>query len=183
MLLRTVIGLLTLLYPIAVYYGLQAFDARYLVVLLLVVAAARMLTADNKTPLNHWLWLPLLGLLAIWSWLTNSALGLKFYPVLVNLCLLIFFAWSLKVPPSMIERFARIKDPELSQQGVRYTRKVTVVWCAFFIANGTIALLTTLFASDAIWAAYNGFIAYIAMGTLFAGEWLIRQRVMKASHD
>lgn len=183
MLLRIVIGLLTLLYPIAVYLGLQTFDARYLVVLLLVVAAARLLTLDSKTPLNHWLWLPLLLLLAIWSWLTNSALGLKFYPVLVNACLLVFFAWSLKVPPSMIERFARLKEPDLPERGIHYTRQVTVVWCGFFIINGTIALLTALYASDALWAAYNGFIAYIAMGTLFAGEWLIRQRVMKTYHD
>lgn len=183
MLLRIVIGLLTLLYPVAVYFGLQTFDARYLVVLLLVVAAARMLTVDTTTPLNHWLWLPLLMLLAVWSWLTNSALGLKFYPVLVNLCLLIFFAWSLKAPPSMIERFARVKDPDLSERGIQYTRKVTVVWCGFFVINGTIALLTALFASDAVWAAYNGLIAYIAMGTLFAGEWLVRQRVMRISHD
>lgn len=181
MFLRLTIGILTLLYPLAVYLGLQTFDARYLVVLLLVVAAARLLTADKQTPLNHWLWLPLLVLLALWSWLTNSASGLKLYPVLVNACLLIFFAWSLKVPPSMIERFARVQDPQLSERGVHYTRQVTKVWCGFFILNGGIALGTVFWASDAVWAVYNGLIAYLAMGTLFAGEWLVRQRVMRAS--
>lgn len=179
MFLRLVIGVMTLLYPLAVYLGLQTFDPRYLVVMLLVLAAARLLTADKQTPLNHWLWLPLLGILALWSWLTNSALGLKFYPVLVNACLLVFFAWSLKVPPSMIERLARVQDPDLPARGVHYTRQVTKVWCGFFIINGSIALGTAVYASDAVWAAYNGLIAYLAMGTLFAGEWLVRQRVMR----
>lgn len=181
MLLRLLIGLLTLLYPVAVYVGLQTFDARHLVILLLILAAARLLTLDQKTPLNHWLWLPLLAILGLWSWLTNSSLGLKFYPVLVNLCFLVFFAWTLRVPPSMIERLARLQDPHLPERAVPYTRQVTWVWCGFFAVNGTLALLTAVYASDALWAAYNGFIAYLAMGLLFIGEWLVRQRVIRAA--
>ena len=51
---------------------------------------------------------------------------------------------------------------------------------AFFVFNGSIALIT-VFCEDAVWALYNGFIAYLLMGTLFLGEWLIRRRV-KAAH-
>ena len=32
----------------------------------------------------------------------------------------------------MIERFARIREPNLSMQAVSYTRRVTQVWCVFF---------------------------------------------------
>ncbi|NHO64906.1 hypothetical protein G8770_05050 [Aestuariicella hydrocarbonica] len=179
MLIRIVLGCMTLLYPLAVYFGLQAFDARSLVILLVALAGIRLLTLD-RSPLNHWLWLPAIALLGLWSWATNSAVGLKFYPVMINASLLLLFLWSLKFPPSMIERFARISDPQLSDQGIRYTRRVTQVWCVFFLLNGLCALLTTLFGSTEVWALYNGLIAYIAMGALFAGEWLVRQSILKS---
>ena len=62
-----------------------------------------------------------------------------------------------------------------------YTRKVTQVWCGFFVLNGGLALGTALWASDATWALYNGLIAYGLMGVLFAGEWVVRRRV-RAGH-
>ena len=58
-----------------------------------------------------------------------------------------------------------------------YTRRVTQVWCGFFVFNGSLALLTALYASDGVWMLYNGLLAYVLMGILFAGEWLVRQRV------
>ncbi len=58
----------------------------------------------------------------------------------------------------------------------RYTRRVTQVWCGFFVLNGGLALCTALWASDAGWALYNGLVAYVLMGLLFAGEWLVRRR-------
>lgn len=182
MLTRVIVVIVTLLYPLAVYYGLQVVDPRQLIGLLLAVAAIRLLSL-GQSPLNHWLWLPALGILALWSWLDNSALGIKLYPVLVSGSMLLLFGWSLWRPPSMIERFARIKEPDLSPRAVAYTRAVTKCWCMFFFSNGSIALLLTLFGSDAQWALYNGVIAYLAMAVLFAAEWLFRQRVMKAEHD
>jgi uncharacterized membrane protein len=50
------------------------------------------------------------------------------------------------------------------------------------VVNGVVALVTALWASDAVWTLYNGFIAYIAMAVLFAGEWLIRPH-MKARFE
>ncbi len=64
---------------------------------------------------------------------------------------------------------------------MRYTRQVTGVWCGFFVVNAAIAVWTAVSASREIWALYNGFIAYIAMGTLFAGEWLLRRRLFPES--
>ena len=170
------------MYPLAVYFGLQSFDARYLVLLLIVIAGVRVATL-GESPLNHWFWLPLLAFLGAWTWLLDSPLALKLYPVLVSASFLILFAWSLKSPPTIIERIARLQDPDLPQRGVRYTRQVTKIWCGFFALNGCIALAVTLFGSDADWALYNGLISYLCMGALFAGEWLVRQRVMKDVHD
>jgi uncharacterized membrane protein len=105
---------------------------------------------------------------------------LKLYPALVNAVMLAVFAVSLRFPPSAVERIARLSDPHLPPQGVAYTRRVTQVWCGFFVLNGVAALATALWASDQVWAFYNGLLAYVLMGALFGGEWLIRQRVMAA---
>jgi uncharacterized membrane protein len=108
---------------------------------------------------------------AVWS---NVWLPLKLYPVFVNTALLAIFAYSLIYPPSIIERFARLRDPDLPAQAIGYTRRVTQVWFVFFAINGAFALMTALWASPAIWTLYNGVIAYLMMGVLFAGEYFVR---------
>ncbi|KAF0813781.1 hypothetical protein IGB42_01460 [Andreprevotia sp. IGB-42] len=121
----------------------------------------------------------LLGVAALAS---RSSLPLTFYPVLVNVVLLVAFAASLTGQQSMIERLARLGTPDLPPSGVVYTRKVTMVWCGFFALNGTIALWTTT-QPEAVWARYNGLIAYLAMGTLFACEYTVRLIVMRRNRE
>ena len=60
---------------------------------------------------------------------------------------------------------------------MRYTRQVTWVWVGYFIVNAGIASALALWAPLSWWTLYTGLIAYLLMGLLFAGEWLIRQRV------
>jgi uncharacterized membrane protein len=89
----------------------------------------------------------------------------------------IAFAETLWNPPSMIERFARVLEPALDANGVAYTRVVTWIWLGYFTLNAGIALWTAMAGSPAQWAIYNGAICYVLAGLLFAGEWLVRQRV------
>jgi len=177
--LRTAgIGLLTLLYPVVIYFGLGHFEPRWLALFLLLIAVVRAVVGRDR------LWLAAAAgatVLVVVSMLGNQALPLKLYPVLVNAVMLVVFAVSLRHPPSIIERLARLREQQLPAHAVVYTRQVTKVWCGFFVVNGGIALATALVASDAGWALYNGLIAYVLMGVLFAGEWLVRQRV-KAAH-
>lgn len=181
-LLRVAVLFVSLLYPFAVYLGLRHFDARSLVLLLVVIAGLRILT-DKHSALNHWLWVPLFGLLVFWVLVSNSETGLKLYPVFMNASFLAMFAWSLKHPPSVIERLARLQYADFPEHGICYTAKVTKVWCAFFIANGSVSLATALWGSDELWTLYNGLIAYLLMGMLFGGEWLVRQRVMRLADE
>ena len=111
----------------------------------------------------------------------KAALTLKLYPVAVNAVLLGVFSSSLLKPPSVIERMARLKIPELSARQVSYTRSVTKVWCAFFLLNGLTALATALWTSAEVWALYNGVISYILVGCLFAVERLARPAAMGAA--
>ncbi|MDR0736576.1 MAG: hypothetical protein LBF51_07075 [Zoogloeaceae bacterium] len=121
----------------------------------------------------------LLGLAAIF-W--RSSLSLQFYPVLVNLMFLLIFAFSLTQEQSLIERLARRFEPGLPESGVRYTRRVTKAWCLFFIVNGAISLWS-IHAGEKTWAIYNGLVAYLLMGLMFVGEWLIRRHVRRRAQN
>ncbi|MDG0505083.1 hypothetical protein MXU73_13310 [Klebsiella quasipneumoniae] len=117
--------------------------------------------------------------LCIASYLLKTHQLLLFYPVVVNSVMLAVFGGSLWSTMPIIERLARLREPDLPERAVRYTRRVTQIWCAFFIINGGIALFTALYGDLSLWTAWNGIISYLLMGTLMAGEWLVRQRVIK----
>ncbi len=171
-------GALTLAYPLLVYLAMGRFEPRWMALLLFVLALLRALTTRQP------LWgiaAAGAGLLALLATVFNQALPLKLYPALVNAVMLVVFAGSLRFGPPLVERLARLQEPSLPDFAVAYTRRVTQVWCGFFVLNGGLALVTALWASDRTWALYNGLLAYVMMGTLFAGEWLVRRRV-KAAH-
>ena len=167
---------LSLAYPMLVYAMLDQFEPRALAALPCALAAMRALATRERV----WLWAAAAtGALALWALWANATLPLKLYPVLVNAALLFAFGLSLRFGPPVVERLARLRDPDLPARAVSYTRRVTQAWCVFFIANGLLALATALWASDAVWALYNGAIAYGLIGLMFAVEWLVRQRVMR----
>lgn len=155
-------------------------EPRWLAALLLLAAASR-LPAMKVSLAARWsaAGALLLAFGAVWA---NALLPLKLYPVLVNAALLAAFAYSLASPMSMIERFARMSEPDLPPAAVAYTRTVTKVWCAFFVANGLAALGTALWATPEVWSLYNGVVAYLLMGALFAGEYLVRLRFKRLHH-
>ncbi len=99
---------------------------------------------------------------------------LRLYPVAVNGLFLLAFSLSLLHPPSVIERIARLREPDLPPFAIRYTRVVTAIWSVFFLLNGALALWTALACSRQTWAWYNGFIAYCLIALLFALEWAVR---------
>lgn len=180
--LAIVLAVLLVLYPLLVYVGIQEFGPRILALILLAVASVKLvITKLARQPLGNGAWLLLAAAMASGlTLITGSVLGLKFYPVVVSFILLCVFGVSLYKPPSMIERFARLQTPDLPVQAIAYTRKVTWVWCGFFILNGTIAT-ATLFTNDKIWALYNGLLSYIFMGILLAGEYVVRLRLQKST--
>ena len=116
------------------------------------------------------------------SYLLKTHQLLLFYPVVINIVMLAVFGGSLWSAMPIVERLARLQEPDLNDAAIRYTRRVTQIWCAFFIVNGSIALLTALYGDMALWTLWNGMVAYLLMGTLMAVEWLVRQRV-KRQHN
>lgn len=171
-----------LAYPIAVYWGLTHWGGSTLIVILLLAFALRLL--PGVAPVREWL---LLGrllacvglLLTALSALFSAQHWLLYYPVAVSLALLCLFGWSLTQPMSLVERLARLQEPELPLAGVRYTRTVTRVWCGFFVINGGLAAATVWHGDLALWSLYNGLVSYLLMGLLMAGEYLVRRRVKR----
>lgn len=165
---------ITLLFPLVIWFGHGKIEPRWLAGLLLLVAAIRLFAVKNSR-LALWsvVFLVLLAAIAI-GW--NALLPIKLYPVLVNLVLLIAFSATLLFPPSMIEIFARRIEPNFPAVAIGYTRRVTQIWCGFFIINGGIAFITALWTSETIWLMYTGVISYVLIGLLFGGEFLYRQR-------
>jgi uncharacterized membrane protein len=182
LLLNAGLLILTILYPVGIYLGIQYIEPRYLVLALASLFALRFLLSTNTSSQNKKQQLILLIAMAVFTtfvFISNSLIGLRFYPVLVSTVLLSIFSYTLFNPPSMIERLARLTDPNLPDSAIPYTKNVTIVWCLFFIANGSIAVFTSLFSSMEIWSLYNGCISYILMGCIFAIEYLVRRKVRK----
>ncbi|MGK5044969.1 hypothetical protein ACQ4WP_03585 [Janthinobacterium sp. GB4P2] len=180
MLLNAVALLLTVLYPLAIWFGHGQVEPRWLALLLLLAVACR-LPALKLQRAARWSVAAALLLAGITLW-SNLLLPLKLYPVLVNAVLLATFGYSLWAPPSVVERLARLHEKDFPPAAVHYTHRVTQVWCGFFIVNGGVALGTALWASEAVWSLYTGVIAYILMALLFGGEYLARLRFKRLHH-
>lgn len=173
-------------YPIIVYLGLGYFESRSIAIALIVAALARFFLIRQldghaaRMPQSN-LVTALLLLVGIAGMVSNSPVLLQYYPVCMNALMFMLFVISLFRPPSIIEQIARIKTPDLPEAGVTYTRKVTMVWCGFFVVNGAISLYTILHTNMEFWAVYNGLISYSLMGLLFAGEYLVRRNLQRSA--
>jgi len=170
-----------ILYPFAIYFGLNYFSPSLLSILLIALLLLRLFLVKKTLTKMPWL-LPatISGALAIgYSLISDSTIGFKLYPIMINLAMLGVFSYSLFRPPCIIETFARITDKNLTTQGVKYTVKVTCLWCVFFLFNGLFSLYTALFTSLEFWMLYNGFIAYLLMAALMGIEFLVRIGVKK----
>lgn len=171
---------LAALYPALVYLLMHQGQVRYAGIVLLAVVLARWLAPGPKP--GHVAGALALGaVLAVAIAVTSSETLARLYPVAVNATLLAAFALTLWHPPTMIERIARASGVALDAAGIRYTRNVTRLWCGFFAANGGVALLTALMGSPEAWALYNGLVSYLIAGSIFLGERLVREWVLRRS--
>ena len=161
-------------YPLVVWLALGHVGARWIAAGLALLALARAALARERSWIAAAAAVLLLAAAGAW---TDGWFPLKLYPVVVNFALLGVFAASLRRGPSAIERLARLREPTLPPAAIAYTRRVTQVWCVFFAANAAVSAATALWAGAAGWALYNGLVAYVLMGLLMAGEWLVRRRV------
>ena len=172
--LKLLVGTLTVLYPALVYFGLAHLRPGVFAALLAALVLFRptgLSPAERKRVL-----VPMaivLGYAALVAVLDSTML-LRFYPVLMNALMLALFSYSLLSDTPMIERIARARGMEITPRAKSYVRRVTQIWCVFFVLNASIAAYTALRSSWEVWTLYNGLIAYLLVGVLIAGELVFR---------
>lgn len=172
--------LLLALYPFLVWFGLSSGQHILLGFVLVVLFGLRFSLLRNLLPE-----LQKIGQLAavVGVLLVSASLLLErqalllYYPVAVNGIFLLLFAFSLLTEQSLVERLARLREPDLPADGVSYTRRVTQAWCVFFILNGSMALVTVLLQDMQLWALYNGFISYLLIALMMGVEWIVRRKI------
>jgi uncharacterized membrane protein len=176
--LKLITAVTTIIYPFLVYFALDHVEPRLPALLLAALLFLRWRQGKPAVAGGGLALLWLLGaaFLAVAAVMNREA-WLLAYPILVNAAFLALFAYSLYRPPSVVERLARLQEPNLSPAGVTYTRRVTQVWCGFFLVNGFISFLTLWHGDRFLWSLYNGFLAYLLMGTLMISEWILRRRL------
>ena len=167
-----------LLYPICVYFGLTRLNPRLFGVGLasvLLVGLGLRLSGKKREHALVAARIPvtIVALLLAGALFDDRRLFLAL-PVVTNLALLAHFATSLKTIP-VAERFARAQQDELSLAQVAYCRAVTIVWCVFFVVNGSVTAALALCAPLGWWALYAGGLSYIALGSLTAAEYIVRR--------
>lgn len=175
-------GLMLLAWPFLIWFGLTHNSLHWLLPLMALLLFLRFRqTRRQAGPLRVVTQVAAVAgiALCVASYLLKTHQLLLFYPVVVNGVMLAVFGGSLWTSMPIVERLARLREPALPEAAVRYTRRVTQIWCAFFIGNGGIALFTALHGDMALWTAWNGMIAYLLMGALMEGEWLVRRQVIK----
>lgn len=201
--LKVLFYVVATVYPVLVFTMLVVFrmPVRILSLFVVVLACAFFLSAsggrksDGKSEKKALDWRPMLSsalflLAGILCFVFNKKIFLKLYSVVISATMLFVFGSSLFFKPNIIFRFAclgdkSVKGSSFEPQVNSYCKKVTVVWCVFFVLNGSVSAFTALhdFGNDAlndkIWSVYNGGISYIIMGLLFAVEFLVRKMVDK----
>ncbi len=171
--------ILAIIYPGVVYLGLGVMEPRQvalglggLLVLRLLVVTPAKLVAYTQT-----FWLPVIAVASMVALTaaSNHPFSLLLTPVAINLGLLGVFASSFLQEETTVERLAKIQVPDLPEPELAYCRRVTAVWCVFFVLNGGTALALALYADIAVWTFYTGIASYVLMGTLFTVEYIFRQ--------
>ena len=98
--------------------------------------------------------------------------GLRYLPPLVLLWLAYFFGRTLRAGATpLIERIARHSNPALPPPLCRYTRRLTALWCAYFVIAAAMTAAASIAYGPVSLAVWTGTIV------LFVGERLIRPKL------
>lgn len=169
-------------YPFIVYkfHGHVSFVVFVLGASVLLLLRAYIASGGMAALLRLPLLATAIGLLVLL--LVNAALAAKVYPALISLMVAALFGRSLRYPPSIVEKIARLRDPEISLAGQRYCRRLTWIWTIWLIINAGIAGGLAVQHDIYLWTLWTGVVSYIGSGVLFLGEIALRRWLMKNMH-
>jgi uncharacterized membrane protein len=166
-----------ILYPLIVFCGLTYFGVRLTAIVLLLFVGRRfivLLLSHRSTSRLVLLQASLMAIIIAGAAASGSAFVLRITPFVVSLTFIAMFAFSLSGTP-LIERFARLQEPELSPAKITYCRNLTKFWVGVLAANSGLLLFASLCQSEALWAILVGPVSYGMLGMVFAIEYPLRK--------
>jgi uncharacterized membrane protein len=165
------------LYPLIVLVGLTYLNVRWTALLILALLGRRIIAAvltDKGTSVIVLVQILLMAAIIAAAGISGSEIFLRFTPFMISLTFLFQFALSLRSTP-IIERFARLKRPELPPDHVTYCRKLTLVWLVVLAGNSVLVLAAAFVESSTLWAVLVGPVSYSYWGSFIAIEFLFRK--------
>jgi len=168
-------------YALGVYLFHDRVSATVFVGIALGLIAVQLML--SRSPIARLWRLPLgfAALIIVLVALADQGIAAKTYPVVMNLAAASVFAISLLRPPSLIERFARLRRPTLPESAIDYCRHLTMIWVGWLLVNAAVAASLGEWASLQAWTLWTGVLSYIGSGTLFFGEMVYRRLFIEKS--
>jgi uncharacterized membrane protein len=98
--------------------------------------------------------------------------------VVIHLVLALLFGLTLRRgATALISRVALQVHGHLTPAMAAYTRKLTAVWCAYFVAMAALSLLVYATLPFDAWATFANWLTPLALALMFGGEYLLRYRL------
>jgi uncharacterized membrane protein len=162
-------------YPVLVLLGLQHAKPGMMGALLLFSLLWQAKTNGKSNSKAQQLMLLLSALYTVVLIIKDSELLLRFYPVVVNSGVGVFFLLSLRNESPALTSYAKRFGMEIPEHAKNYLHKLTLLWGLLLICNAVFSAYTALFFDLRSWALYNGFIVYLLFGAIFLLEFIFRQ--------
>lgn len=173
------------LYPLIVVLGMTYLGVRWTALIILVFLGRRIavLALQNKEGTRILLY-QVLAMAAIvgGAAASKSPFALRVAPFMISLTFIAVFATSLKTVP-IIERFARLADPNLSAAEVRYCKKLTKAWMGVLFANSVLVFTAAFVEDKLIWTILVGPASYALLGSAFVVEYPYRKWRFRKFND
>ncbi len=98
------------------------------------------------------------------------------FHALLNLSALLLFGRTLMSGgEALITQIARHISGELPEEIVRYTRRITIAWCWFFVMQVSVSIFLYLFSSVVTWSFFINVLDLPLVLLMFAGEYGYRR--------
>ena len=176
--MRALKVLLVVGYPFIAFAAISLLPAHSVALALTGALARRALTDRHRLSRDVTTQLLLLlglgGAVLVVAVVFETVRLFLFVPALLNMALFVAFARTLHGGPSMIEVLARWQGYRIWGEKVDYCRKVTFVWCGFFLLNTGVILWLALYGTLAWWTLYTGVAGYVLVAALFTAEIVYR---------
>ncbi len=182
---KVIDAVIFVLYPLLVLVGMTYLGIRLTAVILLLFVGRRIiaLLLANKAETRVVLYqAAAMGVIMGAAALSESPIALRAAPFFISLTFIFTFAISLRTTP-LIERFARMTDPELSEEEVQYCRNLTKVWVAVLSCNSMLVFGAAFVEDHVLWSILVGPVSYSVLGSVFVFEYPYRKYRFRKFND